>query len=206
MSYVYTNTHKHTHTPTHTPTHSYMHTIIWLSIHFYPPNHVPTTFLHLTTILSSLSHTQSAINPQWDALHIMSTYLVLFYIHACKSILISLFCNSSRWCKKALTTSQRLQMSFVEIGDEHIFKLKIQKGTWSYPLRRWPWITLLFFFTRRHKFGPKGLFALTRRIIINACSVSFVWMVVHLVLFWKKWKSSSPANSYRIEGMHTLFK
>ena len=38
--------------------------------------------------------------------------------------------KSSRWCKKALTTSQRLQMSFVEIGDEHIFKLKIQKGTW----------------------------------------------------------------------------
>ena len=25
-------------------------------------------------------------------------------------------------------------MSFVEIGDEHIFKLKIQKGTWSYLL------------------------------------------------------------------------
>ena len=37
--------------------------------------------------------------------------------------------TKSRWCKKALTTSQRLQMSFVEIGDEHIFKLKIQKGT-----------------------------------------------------------------------------
>ena len=35
--------------------------------------------------------------------------------------------KSSRWCKKALTTSQRLQMSFVEIDDEH--KLKIQKGT-----------------------------------------------------------------------------
>ena len=25
-------------------------------------------------------------------------------------------------------------MSCVEIGDEHIFKLKIQKGTWSYLL------------------------------------------------------------------------
>ena len=41
----------------------------------------------------------------------------------------SIFIKTSRWCKKALTTSQRLQMSFVEIGDEHIFKLKIQKGT-----------------------------------------------------------------------------
>ena len=40
----------------------------------------------------------------------------------------------SRECRKALTTSQRLQISFVEIGDEHIFKLKIQKGTWSYLL------------------------------------------------------------------------
>ena len=44
--------------------------------------------------------------------------------------------------KKALTTSQRLQMSFVEIGDEHIFKLKIQKDTWSYLLSRWQWIAL----------------------------------------------------------------
>ena len=52
-------------------------------------------------------------------------------------------------------------------GDEHIFKLKIQKGTWSYLLSRWRWITLLFFFTRRHKFGPKGLFALTRHILPN---------------------------------------
>ena len=34
----------------------------------------------------------------------------------------------SRECRKALTTSQRLQISFVEIGDEHIFKLKMQKG------------------------------------------------------------------------------
>ena len=54
--------------------------------------------------------------------------------------------TSSRWCKQALTTSQRLQMSFVEIGDEHILKLKIQKGTWSYLLSRWRWIALLFFF------------------------------------------------------------
>ena len=42
--------------------------------------------------------------------------------------------NSSRECRKALTTSQSLQILFVEIGDEHIFKLKIQKGTWSYLL------------------------------------------------------------------------
>ena len=42
--------------------------------------------------------------------------------------------NTSRECRQALTTSQRLQISFVEIGDEHIFKLKIQKGTWSYLL------------------------------------------------------------------------
>ena len=34
----------------------------------------------------------------------------------------------SRECRKAPTTSQMLQISFVEIGDEHIFKLKIQKG------------------------------------------------------------------------------
>ena len=33
-----------------------------------------------------------------------------------------------------------------EIGDEHIFKLKIQKGTGSYLLSRWPWIALLYFF------------------------------------------------------------
>ena len=76
---------------------------------------------------------------------------------------------SSRWCKKAFTTSQRLQMSLVEIGDEHIFKLKIHTGTWSYLLSRCPWIALFFFFNRRHKFGPKGLFALTRRFVVTNC-------------------------------------
>ena len=68
------------------------------------------------------------------------------------------------WVQKGPYNFAKATNIVVELGDEHIFKLKIQKGTWSYLLSIGDRESHLFssFFTRRHKFGPKGLSALTR--------------------------------------------
>ena len=94
-----------------------------------------------------------------------SIWIMLRLSHAKTQLLIvKLYHHYVAWVQKGpYNFAKAIQISFVEIGDEHIFKLKIQKGTWSYLLSiAWPWIALFFFITRRHKFGPKGLSALTR--------------------------------------------
>ena len=80
------------------------------------------------------------------------SYIISFSVNAWKYEHCGV-CIICRVCRKAITTSQRLQISFVEIG-KHIFKLKIQKGTCIGDRSHF------FFFSK-----PKGLSALTRQII-----------------------------------------
>ena len=65
-------------------------------------------------------------------------------------------------------------MSFVEIGDEHIFKLKIQKGTWSYLLSRWPWIALFFL--------PDDINLDLRVFLHSRDEVWFVYNLFHVIV------------------------
>ena len=75
-------------------------------------------------------------------------------------------------------------MSFVEIGDEHIFKLKIQKGTWSYLLSIGDGESHFYFFLPDDINLDLRAFLHSRDNFISESTISF-WNWKNEHYYWK---------------------